>query len=435
MTPIVKSTSRPTWQRMPDNNVFYHSSPYHSNNYILSLAFNFDKEEDVYQFAFCYPYSYSKCQAHLDHLERRGMPFFKRELLGQSLQKRRVDLLTITHPKNMSPNGKVHCIVILGRVHPGESPASYVCQGIIDFLVSSHPYAAILRENVIFKIIPMLNPDGVFMGNHRCSQVGADLNRTWNKISKWLHPTIYAAYSFISSLDQDKDIELDIILDIHAHSNLRGAFISGNTYNDVYRYERHIVFPKQLAQNVLGYEGSYTIFNRDNNKAGSARRLLCDVLKSSVNCYTLLVSFHGYYKNKSSTFKYYTEETYFKVGRNVVKAFYDYYVNMAVIEPHSKNKVEKKKERRVICRLDRGVRCKSAPASRVAAVPILELQLCPRSNQWTRKLRSQQSIRKTHRDKKRHQQPKPSPSLSIIDFNWMTRGGFGESPVMEDSKL
>ncbi|CAH1393242.1 unnamed protein product [Nezara viridula] len=70
---------------MPDNNVFYHSSPYHSNNYILSLAFNFDKEEDVYQFAFCYPYSYSKCQAHLDHLERRGMPFFKRELLGQSL--------------------------------------------------------------------------------------------------------------------------------------------------------------------------------------------------------------------------------------------------------------------------------------------------------------------------------------------------------------
>lgn len=38
----------------------------------------------------------------------------------------------------------------------------------------------------------------------RCSQVGQDLNRNWSKISKWMHPTVHAAYSYISSLDQDK---------------------------------------------------------------------------------------------------------------------------------------------------------------------------------------------------------------------------------------
>lgn len=31
----------------------------------------------------------------------------------------------------------------------------------------------------IFKVVPMLNPDGCLVGNHRCSISGLDLNRTW----------------------------------------------------------------------------------------------------------------------------------------------------------------------------------------------------------------------------------------------------------------
>ncbi len=43
-----------------------------------------------------------------------------------------------------------------------------VCSiGVIDFLVSQHPVAQILRDHVIFKIVPMLNPDGVYLGNYR----------------------------------------------------------------------------------------------------------------------------------------------------------------------------------------------------------------------------------------------------------------------------
>ncbi|KAL1130117.1 hypothetical protein AAG570_013056 [Ranatra chinensis] len=274
-TPLVRSSSRPHWQRMPRNTVFYHSSPFHDNNYILSMCFNFDKEEDLYQFAFCYPYSYSRCQAHLDNLERRKLPHFNRQLLAQSIQKRRLDLVTITHPKNMvaQQGNKVHVVVILARIHPGETPSSFVCQGIIDFLISNQPVAVLVREHLVFHIIPMVNPDGVFVGNYRCNSTGADLNRFWGKISQWLHPTLHACYSYLKSLDQDKNIELDFVLDIHAHSNLKGVFIYGNTYNDVYRYERHIVFPKLLAQNVLGFESANTVFNRDINKSNSSRRL------------------------------------------------------------------------------------------------------------------------------------------------------------------
>jgi murein tripeptide amidase MpaA len=63
-------------------------------------------------------------------------------------------------------------VFISARVHPGESNSSWIMKGIIDFLVSSAPEARVLREHFVFKIVPMLNPDGVINGNYRCSLVG-----------------------------------------------------------------------------------------------------------------------------------------------------------------------------------------------------------------------------------------------------------------------
>jgi cytosolic carboxypeptidase protein 2/3 len=60
-------------------------------------------------------------------------------------------------------------VVITSRVHPGESNSSFIMQGILDFLVSDDEGARYLRNNFVFKIVPMLNPDGVIVGNYRCS--------------------------------------------------------------------------------------------------------------------------------------------------------------------------------------------------------------------------------------------------------------------------
>jgi murein tripeptide amidase MpaA len=68
-------------------------------------------------------------------------------------------------------------IVITARVHPGETNASWMMKGIIDYLVGPSLDAKILRDNFVFKIVPMLNPDGVINGNYRCSLAGCDLNR------------------------------------------------------------------------------------------------------------------------------------------------------------------------------------------------------------------------------------------------------------------
>ena len=68
-------------------------------------------------------------------------------------------------------------IILSARVHPGESNASWMMRGAIDFLVSNDEKALYLRNKFVFKIIPMLNPDGVIAGNYRCSLSGQDLNR------------------------------------------------------------------------------------------------------------------------------------------------------------------------------------------------------------------------------------------------------------------
>jgi hypothetical protein len=51
-------------------------------------------------------------------------------------------------------------------------------EGMLDFLTDpNNEEADFLRKTCIFKIIPMVNPDGVIHGNYRCSLSGQDLNR------------------------------------------------------------------------------------------------------------------------------------------------------------------------------------------------------------------------------------------------------------------
>ena len=57
-------------------------------------------------------------------------------------------------------------------------------EGVIDFLIGDSKEAEYLRENCVFKIFPMVNPDGVVHGNNRCSLAGVDLNRRWKNPNK-----------------------------------------------------------------------------------------------------------------------------------------------------------------------------------------------------------------------------------------------------------
>jgi murein tripeptide amidase MpaA len=51
--------------------------------------------------------------------------------------------------------------------------------------------AQFLRETAIFRIVPMLNVDGVAIGNYRTSLAGYDLNREFISPDKSVFPEVY----------------------------------------------------------------------------------------------------------------------------------------------------------------------------------------------------------------------------------------------------
>ena len=54
----------------------------------------------------------------------------------------------------------------------------------------------------------MLNPDGVYLGNYRCSLMGFDLNRHWLRLSPCAHPTLYGVKQLIIRMYQAPELQL-----------------------------------------------------------------------------------------------------------------------------------------------------------------------------------------------------------------------------------
>jgi murein tripeptide amidase MpaA len=76
---------------------------------------------------------------------------------------------------------KREAIMLTSRVHPAETVSSFVIEGLIEYLLARTAQADYLRKNFVFKIVPMLNIDGVIVGNTRTAINGLDYNRCWGE--------------------------------------------------------------------------------------------------------------------------------------------------------------------------------------------------------------------------------------------------------------
>ncbi|KAM3867855.1 cytosolic carboxypeptidase 1 [Diretmus argenteus] len=227
--------------------------------YTMTFSTNFSHKDDVCYFAYHYPYTYSTLKMHLSKLETLRTPqiYLRQDVLCETLGGNSCPLLTITAMPESTSNDHIcqfrnrPLIFLSARVHPGETNASWVMKGTLEFLMGTSPLAASLREAYIFKIVPMLNPDGVVNGNHRCSLSGEDLNRQWQSPSLELHPTIYHTKSLLQYLAHVQRAPL-VFCDYHGHSRKKNVFMYGCSVKETV-WQSNISATSSDLQEDLGY--------------------------------------------------------------------------------------------------------------------------------------------------------------------------------------
>ncbi|KAL0237009.1 hypothetical protein PCE1_000406 [Barthelona sp. PCE] len=312
MSPVVRSSTYLEWRRLPAPYVFY----YHYNDEnTMSFLFKFADPADSYFFAYTFPFSYTQLQRSLFHIEQQDYPFVTRTLLCRTVFNRRVDLIRID---NFCKAFQPPVFVFSARVHPGETPSSFIMHGLLKFLLSNHPRAQYIRNNSIVFLVPMLNPDGVFLGNYRSDSYGQDLNRCWNDASETLCPTISAMKKFLLELDNDPGLSLRLFVDIHAHSTVFNSFVYGNSTGSR-PSEYALMFPRLLSRYALDFSSANSKYVNDANKMGTGRYVMGQELQS--NCYTLEVSFFG--MREANRIEPYTPATYQRLGTSVGMALAD----------------------------------------------------------------------------------------------------------------
>ncbi len=217
---MVYSCDGENWDRLTQ---YFYSS---SNGGTYTVDQTFPCEE--VQIATFFPFSYQKMQGLVDNAATSQSSTL--EWLGTSPQGRDIDLLTITNPSVPSAE-KAH-VYIIGRQHAAETSSSHMLEGLIEFLLSSDPYAQSMRDNIVWYFVPMVNPDGVFEGNSRATADLRDPNRDWgNNLSSVV--TIVRDH-----LDLINNIHgVDMFLDWHSQMN------DDSWYNFIYSPPGNDFFP------------------------------------------------------------------------------------------------------------------------------------------------------------------------------------------------
>ncbi len=187
-----------------------------------SLHIRFTPERDRVWLAHVPPYTTAHLARLMESLARH--PHLRREVVGKTAGGRDMPLLTITN--SAVPLAKKRVIWLMARQHAWETCTSWVCEGALRFLLSSDARAARIRDETVYRVFPMADPDGVARGGVRFNVHGYDLNRNWDAVDPRTMPEIAAQRKAI--LDWvDGGRRIDLVLSLHNNSaptdHLQGA--------------------------------------------------------------------------------------------------------------------------------------------------------------------------------------------------------------------
>ena len=263
---------------MPDTEFFF----------TLSFCYHVNKNNinTTIYFALCFPYTYSSLQEYLYKISliKTNRNKIKFSTLNKTICGNPLDILYITN-FNTTSTAIIsrQSIIFTARVHPGETSGSYVIESVINNLLNNSEQSNNLLDKYIFKIIPMLNPDGVIHGHYRNNILGKDLNRMWQDPRENITPTIFYLKKLISI---NKPF---FFCDFHGHSNMPNCalyccsppkkkknkfFNFPNANIKSYHFYEEKVFMRIFEEETKYYQKSGEKYNIQKSKLKSARGVI-----------------------------------------------------------------------------------------------------------------------------------------------------------------
>ena len=373
------------WHRDCFNSIYYANNlyVYNTNNdkkrnlHSLSFDYEFKYDNDTVYFANCLPYFYSTLMKELNYYElnEEKFPYFHRKTLATTLGGNDLDMFTINSmydiykngvtsvimPKNNnylsiknnyennnnSNNSQIlderKAVVLIGRQHPGETVGSFVIKGCIDFLMGNSEESKKLREIYLFKIVPMMNPDGVLVGNSRTSFAGCDLNRRWGKPNEIIHPEIFQTKQMITKLATQRNIAF--VIDCHGHFGTFNSLFYCN-YKDDKRTCKLFPYICSRLSKIISFQ--QCTFSMPRYKLSTERISLFNELddEDNDNIVALETSFFGVNRSGEYSHLYFNSNLLKEIGRDICLGMLSYYYkceNMSIEVNFFSNKENLKK--------------------------------------------------------------------------------------------
>ncbi|CAI2386922.1 unnamed protein product [Moneuplotes crassus] len=314
------------WKRIPSKLDFNYEEE--EDKFTVEWTFLTSKSpSDVTYFAYMIPYSFKEITEKLDQLEEkmseRENIYFHRECLTYSLEGRKQEMVTVSSKERIDINEDREPLIehlfpehqgdmtkrplkftdkkiifISSRVHPGETGASHMFNGFLDLLMDKeNPHSASLLNNFVFKIVPALNPDGIYRGYYRLDTLGQNLNREYLEPDPLVCPTTHSVKSILKQISDTGN--LFMYVDFHAHASKKGVFCFGNALKGDDQVE-NVLFAQLMSLNCLNFDMTECNFSdkimKKLDKKGQSRegtgRVAIYKDTGCKHCYTLECNFY-----------------------------------------------------------------------------------------------------------------------------------------------